>query len=134
MAPTSGANASACGRSRANTPAERWRKSPTCERLGSPGDSLGMTTLLGISIKRAFGDVRLKLSGELDRSNLQALDDAFASAERRAKRIVIDLAELTFIDGGGLRALQQAGERAKVEGHQQVLEIDGGERTQPTAS
>ena len=105
-------------------------------------------------MKRAFGDVRLKLSGELDRSNLQALDDAFASAERRAKRIVIDLAELTFIDGGGLRALQQAGERAKVEGHQlvlenptpwirqllelceldQELEIDGGERTQPTAS
>jgi anti-anti-sigma regulatory factor len=57
-------------------------------------------------MKRAFGDVRLILSGELDRSNLQALDDAFASAESRAKRIVIDLGELTFIDGGGLRALQ----------------------------
>jgi anti-anti-sigma factor len=104
-------------------------------------------------MKRAFGDVRLKLSGELDRSNLQALNDAFASAERRAKRIVIDLGELTFIDGGGLRAIQQAGERAKANGHElvlenptswvrqllelcdldQELEIDGGELTPHTA-
>jgi anti-anti-sigma factor len=83
---------------------------------------LGVTTLLGISIKRAFGDVRLTLSGELDHSNLQALHDAFASAELRAKRIVIDVGELTFIDGGGLRALQQAGERAKANGHELVLE------------
>jgi anti-sigma B factor antagonist len=81
-----------------------------------------LTTLLGISIKRAFGDVRLKLSGELDRSNLQALDDAFATAERRARRVVLDLAELTFIDGGGLRAIQQAGERARTNGHELLLE------------
>src|ERR687895_285174 len=80
-----------------------------------------MTTLLGISMKRAFGDVRLKLSGELDRSNVPALDDAFTTAERRAKRIVIDLGELTFIDGGGLRALQNAGERARRNGHELVL-------------
>jgi anti-anti-sigma factor len=73
-------------------------------------------------MKRAFGDVRLKLSGELDRSNLQALDDAFATAEKRAKRIVLDLGELTFIDGGGLRALQQAGQRARTNGHDLVLE------------
>src|ERR671914_2760529 len=73
-------------------------------------------------MKRAFGDVRLKLSGELDRSNLQALDDAFATAERRARRIVLDLGELTFIDGGGLRAIQQAGERARSNGHELVLE------------
>jgi anti-anti-sigma factor len=80
-----------------------------------------MTTLLGISMKRAFGDVRLKLSGELDRSNLPALDDAFTTAESRAKRIVIDLGERTFIDGGGLRALQNAGERARRNGHELVL-------------
>jgi anti-anti-sigma factor len=112
-----------------------------------------MTTLLGISMKRAFGDVRLTLSGELDRSNLKALDNAFAGAERRAKRIAIDLAELTFIDGGGLRALKQAGERARANGHDFVLEnptpwirqllelceldrelqIDGGELTPRTA-
>jgi anti-anti-sigma factor len=73
-------------------------------------------------MKRAFGDVRLKLSGELDRSNLQALDDAFATAERRARKIVLDLGELTFIDGGGLRALQEAGERARTNGHELVLE------------
>ena len=72
-------------------------------------------------MKKAFGDVRLTLSGELDRSNLQALDDAFATAERRAKRIVLDLTELNFIDGGGLRAIQQAGERARSYGHDLVL-------------
>jgi anti-anti-sigma factor len=64
----------------------------------------------------------LKLSGELDRSNLQALDDALDTAERRAKRIVLDLTELTFIDGGGLRTLQEAGERARRNGHELVLE------------
>ena len=73
-------------------------------------------------MKRAFGDVRLKLSGELDRSNMQALDDAFSTAEPRAKRIVLDLGELTFIDGGGLRALQEAGARARSNGHELVLE------------
>ena len=73
-------------------------------------------------MKRAFGDVRLKLSGELDRSNMQALDDAFSTAEPRAKRIVLDLGELTFIDGGGLRAIQEAGERARHNGHDLVLE------------
>jgi anti-anti-sigma factor len=73
-------------------------------------------------MKRAFGDVRLTLSGELDRSNLKALDDAFATAEKRVKRIVIDMGELTFIDGGGLRAIQQAGERARSNGHELVIE------------
>jgi anti-anti-sigma factor len=73
-------------------------------------------------MKRAFGDVKLTLSGELDRSNLSALDEAFATAERRARRIVLDLGELTFIDGGGLRAFQQAGERARANGHELVLE------------
>jgi anti-anti-sigma factor len=72
-------------------------------------------------MKRAFGDVRVKLSGELDRSNVPALDDAFATAEQKAKRIVIDMGELTFIDGGGLRALQEAGERARSNGHELVL-------------
>jgi anti-anti-sigma factor len=104
-------------------------------------------------MKRAFGDVRLKLSGELDRSNVPALDDALSTAEQRAKRIVIDMGELTFVDGGGLRSLQQAGERARNNGHELVLsnptpwvrqllelceldrelEIDGGELTPRTA-
>jgi anti-anti-sigma factor len=81
-----------------------------------------VATLLGISMKRVFGDITLTLSGELDRSNLGALEEAFSSAERRARRIVLDLGELTFIDGGGLRALHQAGERAKANGHELVLE------------
>jgi anti-anti-sigma factor len=72
-------------------------------------------------MKRAFGDVRLSLSGELDRSVLPALDDALVNAERRAKRIVLDLSELTFIDGGGLRALQNAGERARRNEHELVV-------------
>lgn len=80
-----------------------------------------MGALLGISMKRAFGDVRLKLSGELDRSVLDALEDALAEAERRAKRIELDLGELTFIDGGGLRAIQNAGERAFSNGHELVV-------------
>src|ERR671914_449087 len=73
-------------------------------------------------MKRAFGDVRLKLSGELDRSNLQALDAAFPPAGPPPRRIVLDLGELTFIDGGGLRALQEAGARARSNGHELVLE------------
>jgi anti-sigma B factor antagonist len=80
-----------------------------------------MAPLLGISVKRAFGEVRLTLSGELDRSVLPALDEALVSAERRAERIVLDLSELTFIDGGGLRTLQSAGERATRNGHELVV-------------
>jgi anti-sigma B factor antagonist len=77
--------------------------------------------LLRISMKRAFDDVRLTLSGELDRSVLPALDEALVDAERRARRIVLDLSELSFIDGGGLRSLQAAGERAKRNGHELIV-------------
>jgi anti-anti-sigma factor len=80
-----------------------------------------VAALLGISVKRAFGDVRLALSGELDRSVLQGLEDAIADAERRARRIELDLGDLTFIDGGGLRVIQQAGLRAGRNGHELVV-------------
>ena len=80
-----------------------------------------MAALLGIKIKRAFGDVRVILSGELDRSVVQALEDALEEAGRRARRLEVDLTDLSFIDGGGLRVLEQAGERASRNGHELVL-------------
>lgn len=49
------------------------------------------------------GDVAVKLAGEFDLSNASQLRERLAGAiESKASRIVIDMADVTFIDSSGL--------------------------------
>ncbi len=54
-------------------------------------------------------ECRLTLDGEIDRSNLDALERALTLAgDSGAGRTTIDLGRLAFIDAGGARALRAA--------------------------
>jgi anti-anti-sigma factor len=53
----------------------------------------------------------LKLSGEVDISNAPDLAASISSCMREAQDIHIDLSDLEFIDGAGVRVLIQAANR-----------------------
>jgi anti-anti-sigma factor len=64
----------------------------------------------------------LTLSGELDLASTPILERELAAVESAgAKRIVIDLAEVGFMDSSGLQALLRARERAAEEGVELAL-------------
>ena len=60
---------------------------------------------------------RLRLTGELDLATAPALEQAVRGAlEAGAERLVLDLANLTFVDSSGLRLLITLSARAPDEG------------------
>jgi len=64
-------------------------------------------------VREKDGSVRLILRGELDMNGVLATERAVqAAAEMPADRIVIDLAELAFMDMFGARALLRAADEA----------------------
>lgn len=74
---------------------------------GSEGDH----ALLGVAIEQTDSGVMLRLSGEIDLSNISALASAIADHEENLR--VLDLREVTFIDCSGLQALLDATARAR---------------------
>jgi anti-anti-sigma factor len=67
---------------------------------------------------RVDGDLtHLVLSGEFDLAGVHTFERAIAQAEHSGPQtILVDLAELQFMDSSGLRALVSANERAKAAG------------------
>lgn len=60
--------------------------------------------------------VRLKLSGELDVAVINRLRDRIESVARAGETVVVDLAELDFIDSSGLNVLVTAFKQSKRDG------------------
>jgi anti-anti-sigma factor len=56
--------------------------------------------------------VRVRAGGELDIATSPLLEHTLRSAELRARRVVLDLRELTFIDSSGVRVIVDASVRA----------------------
>ena len=72
----------------------------------------------------------MSLRGELDLSNVTSLEHELRQAEASdAKRIVVDLSLLEFIDSSGLHSLVQAARRSRNAGDRLRL-IPGPERVQ----
>lgn len=69
------------------------------------------------------GTVRLTLGGELDLRTGRRLDAELARIETQLRPgvLILDLANLTFIDSSGLRVLFHAERRARAEGRRIVL-------------
>ncbi len=66
--------------------------------------------------------VRLALAGELDLAGAPQLERSLQELERqRPRRVVIDLAGLSFIDSTGLRVLLQAQARLGEQGSELLL-------------
>jgi anti-anti-sigma factor len=73
-------------------------------------------------VREKDGSVRLILRGELDMNGVLATEDAVESAIAGAEgRLVIDLAELTFMDMFGARALLRAADRANLPARRVVI-------------
>ncbi len=64
----------------------------------------------------------LALRGEVDMASAPLLDERLAAvvADDRCE-VVVDVAEVTFIDAAGLRVLLQAGQRLAVDGRRLTL-------------
>ena len=71
----------------------------------------------GLEIRVDVGDPYLiALEGELDSSNAEAVETEFTLAEESAaKRIVLNLSRLAFIDSTGLRMLVMAKRRSDAD-------------------
>ena len=59
-------------------------------------------------MQRADGELVIKLVGELDLAAAAAFGDAVERAIGSSPRVVVDAAELTFIDSSGVNALVRA--------------------------
>ena len=71
------------------------------------------TDPFAVTVDRDRDTVVLALNGELDFSEAHTLAAALLAAEREEPRhLVVDLAELTFIDAAGMRVLVEAARRA----------------------
>jgi len=76
----------------------------------------------GVTIEQRDDAVHLKLSGELDISTAQLLEDDLHRVEaERPELIVLDLRDLAFMDSTGLRLLIMADARAKEEGRRLAI-------------
>lgn len=84
-------------------------------------------------------DGSILLRGELDMATVRQLDEAIAGIIKPGRPVVIDMAQLTYIDSSGLALLarthQQSGERVVISNPsrqvRRVLElVDGGAKPQ----
>ena len=86
--------------------------------------------LLSVHVTRDEHRLAITPIGELDMSTAGKLDDAVRAAEATdAKRIVIDLSEVTFMDSTGLKLLLEAGARARANSNRLRL-VRGSRRVQ----
>ncbi len=83
-----------------------------------------------VNTEERSGELVIRLSGDLDLSTFDAVDEVLAHATSNGNRGVrIDLRGVEFIDSSGIRLLLVAQERARVNGHALCI-IRGSERIQ----
>ena len=89
-----------------------------------------MSGLLSVEVARDDHRLAILPKGELDMSTAGKLEDAVRAAEATdARRIVIDLTGVTFMDSSGLKALLEASARARANSNRLRL-IRGPRRVQ----
>src|SRR5215210_4237335 len=77
---------------------------------------MGMNSTLRI-VQTTEGDiVTLAMTGELDEAGCPALADCLAGHCRPGARVVLDMRELSFMDGAGMELLHDAYVRSSLEG------------------
>ena len=83
--------------------------------------------MLSVHAERVDDVYRLAVSGELDLATRDTLIDELKHAEAsEAKRILLDLKDLTFIDSTGIGILVEAHQRSATDGRRlRVLVVDG---------
>lgn len=61
--------------------------------------------------------VRILVHGELDMATGPRVDEAVRAAAREARRVVLDLSQVTFFDSTGLQVVLDADVRARTDGY-----------------
>ena len=74
-----------------------------------------------LRVERDNGDGVVRLVGELDVATVSRADEALAAACASSARVVVDLAELTFMDSSGIRILLQHWSVQRERGGELVL-------------
>lgn len=81
-----------------------------------------MPVQLSVSVRTERGATVVRVSGELDLASHGKLEDALARAlDSAPELVVVDLAEVEFMDVVGMRAILRSRERAGSAGKQLVL-------------
>lgn len=70
---------------------------------------------------RPNGHAMLRLAGEIDISDAEAVRRALIAAVRTGPAVIVDLAEVSFIDLAGVRALRDARDAAGASGCRLLL-------------
>jgi anti-anti-sigma factor len=96
-------------------------------------DSAGRVIRKGVfaaSVSESAGRCVVALSGDLDASTVDALDEALGYAEASAaEEIVVDLSQLAFMDSSGLRLILAAHARSQADSDRMRL-VRGPRRVQ----
>ncbi len=80
-----------------------------------------MAADLEISVNRgAIADI-IRVEGEVDVTNADALDQSLGKALRTNRAVIADLSRLSFIDLRGTAVLETAGRRAQEDGRQFIV-------------
>jgi len=75
-----------------------------------------------VTVSSHDGSTRVALKGELDLAGVDRADEALREAESLGMRLVVlDMAELTFVDSTGLEVILRAARRAQGNGSRLVL-------------
>ena len=75
----------------------------------------------GVEVSTSEGQVTLTMRGELDLSNQRHLAAALVGIEASSAEIILDLADLTFIDAGSIGLIHRARNLARLRGTDVVL-------------
>ena len=78
---------------------------------------------LEVATERVPGGIVLVPKGRIGSVTAPLFGDAVTAALAAAPRVVIDLSEIDYISGAGIRALQQAGARAVLCGLHDAVRI-----------
>ena len=107
-----------------------WRCPPRADHAIAVRDARAASSpaMFSVHPERVNGVYRLKISGELDLATRETLRDELKLAEASdAKRIVLDLNDLTLIDSSGIAILVEAHQRSATNGSRfrVLLLVDG---------
>ena len=73
--------------------------------------------LLSVTTQRDDDTIRVLLSGEIDMTTADRFETAInAAADRKPRSVVVDLADVRFMDSSGIAALVHARTRSQISG------------------
>jgi anti-sigma B factor antagonist len=72
--------------------------------------------IVAIQLEESDGTLIVHLSGEIDLSNADQVHNELESAVKDRARVVVDLAELRYLDSQGLRLIKQLSDRVQRSG------------------